>query len=51
MIGLGVSRPEAEKLLQKVYEHIGMSAMEMLYMPRLCREKDHIDDYVKIAHP
>lgn len=51
MIGLGVSRPEAEKLLQKVYEHIGMSAMEMLYMPRLCREKDHIDDYVKIDHP
>lgn len=51
MIGLGVSRPEAEKLLQKVYEHIGMSAMEMLYMPRLCREKDHINDYVKIDHP
>lgn len=51
MIGLGVSRPEAEKLLQKVYEHIGMSAMEMLYMPRLCREKDHINEYVKIDHP
>ncbi len=51
MIGLGVSRPEAERLLQKVYENIGMSAMEMMYMPRLCREKDHIDDYVKIDHP
>ena len=32
-------------------ENIGMSAMEMMYMPRLCREKDHIDDYVKIDHP
>ena len=51
MFGLKVSRPEAEELLQKVYRNIGMSAMEMMYMPRLCREKDHIDDYVKIDHP
>jgi KDO2-lipid IV(A) lauroyltransferase len=51
MFGLKVSRPEAEELLQKVYRNIGMSAMEMMYMPRLCKEKDHIDDYVKIDHP
>lgn len=51
MTGLKVSRPEAEKLLQKVYENIGMSAMEMMYMPRLCKEKAHIDDFVKIDHP
>ena len=25
--------------------------MEMLYMPRLCREKLHIDEYVSIDHP
>ena len=51
MRGMGIRREEAEKLLHKVYEHIGMSAMEMMYMPRLCKEKDHIDDYVKIDHP
>lgn len=51
MFGLKVSRPEAEELLQKVYRNIGMSAMEMMYMPRLCKEKNHIDDYVKIDHP
>ena len=51
MTGMGVSRQEAEKILRQVYEHIGMSAMEMMYMPRLCKEKDHIDDYVKIDHP
>lgn len=51
MTGMGVDRPSAEKLLQKVYQHIGMSALEMLYMPRLCREKDRIDSYVTIDHP
>lgn len=51
MTGMGMSRSEAEKLLHRVYEHIGMSALEMMYMPRLCEEKDHINDYVKIDHP
>ena len=51
MQGLSVSRPEAEELLQKVYRNIGMSTMEMMYMPRLCREKDHISDYIRIDHP
>ena len=49
--GLSCDRAEAEKLLHKVYQHIGMSAMEMLYMPRLVREKDHIDDYIGLSHP
>lgn len=49
--GLLVSPAEAEKILQKVYENIGMSTMEMLYMPRLVKEKDHIEDYVTIDHP
>lgn len=49
--GLLVSPAEAERILQKVYENIGMSAMEMLYMPRLVKEKDHIKDYVEIDHP
>lgn len=49
--GLLVSPKEADRILQKVYEHIGMSAMEMLYMPRLVKEKHHIEDYVKIDHP
>lgn len=51
MSGLLCDRAEAEKILQEVYRHIGMSAMEMLYMPRLCVEKDHIGDYVAIDHP
>lgn len=51
MTGLSVSSEKAEALLQKVYQNIGMSVMEMLYMPRLCKEKDHIDNYVKIDHP
>ncbi len=51
MMGMGLSRGEADKLLHRVYEHIGMSALEMMYMPRLCEEKDRINDYVKIDHP
>ena len=35
MMGLKCSKPEAEKLLNEVYENVGMSAMEMLYMPPL----------------
>lgn len=51
MTGLSCSGEEAEKILQKVYENIGMSVMEMLYMPRLVKEKPHIGDYIKIDHP
>lgn len=51
MTGMECSRDEAERILQRVYQNIGMSAMEMLYMPRLVREKDHINDYVRIEHP
>lgn len=51
MTGMGCDREAAEKLLQQVYRHVGMSAMEMMYMPRLCKEKDHIDEYVSIDHP
>ena len=46
-----MKREDAERLLNKVYQRVGMSAMEMLYMPRLCREKLHIDEYVSIDHP
>ena len=51
MGGLSIERDEAEKILQKVYENIGMSVMEMLYMPRLVEAKDRIDDFVTIDHP
>lgn len=51
MTGLSCEEAEAERILQHVYENIGMSVMEMLYMPRLVAEKDHIDDYVTIDHP
>lgn len=51
MSGLTIERPEAERILQKVYENIGMSVMEMLYVPRLVAAKDHIDDYITIDHP
>ncbi len=51
MSGLGVDCAEAEAILQKVYENIGMSVMEMLYMPCLIAAKDHIDDFVSIDHP
>lgn len=51
MTGLGCGKEEAEHVLQRVYQNIGMSVMEMLYMPRLVREKSHIEDYVKIDHP
>jgi len=51
MTGTGMDRPAAEALLTEVYEHIGMSVMEMLWMPRLCAARDHIGDYVKIDHP
>lgn len=51
MTGLGCSQQEAEKLLQEVYKHIGMSAMEMLYMPALYKNRSHIDDYITIDHP
>lgn len=49
--GMKCDEKEAEALLQKVYEHIGMSAMEMMYIPRLVKEKDHIRDYITIDHP
>lgn len=49
--GMGLTPDEAGKLLHEVYEHIGMSAMEMLYMPRLVSEKSHINDFVEIEHP
>ena len=51
MSGLMIERPEAERILQKVYENIGMSVMEMLYVPRLVAAKDHIDDYITVDHP
>ena len=51
MTGLFCEREDAERLLNKVYQNVGISAMEMLYMPRLCREKLHIDEYVSIDHP
>lgn len=51
MTGLGCGKEEAEHILQRVYQNIGMSVMEMLYMPRLVQEKSHIEDYVKIDHP
>lgn len=50
MSGLLCSEEEAEKILQKVYENIGMTLFELLYTPRLVKEKEHINDYVKIEH-
>lgn len=51
MTGLKCDKAEAEKLLNRVYENVGMSAMEMLYMPRLCRNKENLDRYITIDHP
>lgn len=51
MTGLGCSQKEAEVLLRKVYENIGMSFTEILYLPRLCAEKDKIEKYIRIDHP
>lgn len=51
MSGLGLNQTEAEEMLQKVYKNIGMSVMEMLYMPRLIAEKAQLDDFVSIDHP
>lgn len=51
MMGLKCSKPEAEKLLNEVYENVGMSAMEMLYMPRLCEDKENLSRYITIDHP
>ncbi len=51
MSGLGLNQTEAEEMLQKVYKNIGMSVMEMLYMPRLIVAKERIDDFVSIDHP
>lgn len=51
MRGLSISRPEAEEILQRVYRNIGMSTMEMLYMPRLVKDRKNIEKYIKIDHP
>lgn len=51
MTGMECSRDEAERILQRVYQNIGMSALEMLYMPRLVKEKERIGEYVRIANP
>ncbi len=50
-LGMGYTEEEAQRLLQKVYEHIGMSALEMLYMPRLLKDKQHVEEYIRIDHP
>ncbi|EFR42405.1 lysophospholipid acyltransferase family protein [Dialister micraerophilus] len=50
MTGLSCNQEEAERILQKVYENIGMTFFELLYTPRLVKEKDNINEYVKIDH-
>lgn len=37
MIGLGITQPEAEKLMDELFAHLGQSALEMLYMPNLTK--------------
>ena len=51
MTGMEYEQKEAEALLQKVYENIGMTVMEILYMPRLCKEKENLSKYITINHP
>lgn len=50
MSGLKCSQEEAENILQRVYENIGMTLFELLYTPRLVKEKEHINDYVTIEN-
>lgn len=49
--GLGVSRAEAERLLHRHFEHLGMTAMEILYTPRLVADKADLSRYITIDHP
>lgn len=50
MTGMEYEQKEAEALLQKVYENIGMTVMEILYMPRLCKGKENLSKYITINH-
>jgi len=49
--GLGLSRAEADALLQRHFEHLGMTALEILYTPRLVAEREQLARYVTIDHP
>lgn len=49
--GLGVSHAEAERLLQHHFSNLGMMIMELLYTPRLVKEKTDLAQYVTIDYP
>lgn len=55
MIGLEITEPEAERLMNKLFEHLGQCAMEILYMPNLTKSfiAEHIEvrgtEYIEAA--
>ncbi len=51
MSSLNLSRAEAEEVLQRHFENLGMAAVEVLYTPRLVEEKDNLERYIEIDHP
>ena len=51
MTGLSLTREEAEPLLQQHFEHLGMTALEVLYTPRLVAEREHLERYITMDHP
>lgn len=38
MIGLAVSEPEADQLMERLFKNLGRAALEILYMPKLTKE-------------
>lgn len=51
MTGLSLTREEAEPILQQHFEHLGMTAVEVLYTPRLVAEREHLERYITMDHP
>ena len=51
MTGLSLTREEAEPLLQQHFEHLGMTALEVLYTPRLVAEREHLERYITMDYP
>lgn len=51
MTSFGMTRAEVEPLLQEHFENLGMSALEMLYTPRLVADKENLSQYIEIDHP
>lgn len=54
MTAMGMTREEVEPLLQKHFEYLGMSAMEIMYTPRLVelvQDGENLEKYIELDHP